>query len=94
MQKRKPSESVVKEEWKLVDNPPPVAMVDGMAPITSGPVLALRKGGRKCVARYESWDTGLDEGETAEFHWVTDCSEGWRIDEDITHWQWLPEDPE
>lgn len=67
---------------------PPVSPQD-YTPITSGPLLVHRKFGSMCVARYEAWDN--DE---PEFHWVTDCSEGWRIDAEVTHWMKLPESPE
>ena len=78
-------------EWTPVAILPPVIATDLYSPASSGSLLVFRKCGNICVARYETWNFDDDE---PNFHWVTDDSEGWRIDGEVTHWMQLPNRPE
>lgn len=65
----------------------------GLVEITSGPVLVYRAKYKKLsIALYESWYTDY-ETEQPVFSWKTDCSEGWDITDEVTHWMPLPEPP-
>lgn len=87
---------MITQSWIPVETIPPLSLQDAIGPMSSGPVLVYRKDGCICVARFETWaitSCDFDDLDEAEFHWVTDCSEGWRIDTQVTHWMPLPDIP-
>ena len=77
--------------WASVkDKLPEVTQENNYSPLTCTVLVYRAKHKRMCVGRYESWNL---EDEEPEFKWVTDCSEGWDITAEVTHWMPLPDPP-
>ena len=76
-------------KWISVkDKLPTMTRENAFSNETSGPVLACCSSYKEMkVARYERYD------EDCEARWVTDCSEGWNITKEVTHWMPLPDTP-
>jgi hypothetical protein len=53
----------------------------------SKPVLARLKHGTMCVAALSKWD------EEDELEWHTCCSSSFNLEDTVTHWMHLPDQP-
>jgi len=75
--------------WKPAGDPPEMAMAEYGWRLESVPVLGLTKHGGMAVA-FACRDLPEEGEEAPKTRWISGCSEGWDITDELAWWTELP----